>query len=793
MKKVLLGILLFFLSCINVFALEKELYNVSFQKDILGKKDWTSCNASSNYSCRATVMDKFWPSNNERIYYYKLISDGDKSKAKYYIYYNNVYPSSTTVQNSSDKRALKENEYFTFYVKNLNIKTSEYKDLRLNIDYAESTPGSGHSIIKNGGFEIYVIDQNNKTWGPYTVGDYTFNGIYKRDNYEEYYRGYNIISENLNKNKNITIKELKIVPYGNMPKKCSDGTWFCQRSFMFASVSINGYTDSNYKNPKVQLKKINVDSLRINTVRRMYDIATIKWTPTQSMKTVLSVKGFHYGTGSYEKDKFYYGPAYNQMNRVSVEKVYSVLDKNKKLPYVTDKDKNGTIVESANNFGADCAYAVFDAVSYYVPLTNLYSTVDALFDRTNITILGGLKADGKSADTSKVYTNLVNKYKNSSSTAFNQKVNQRLRSNDSRIWYLNTLGDDGYYYPQLGYTNMNSTTDKPAVSSSESLTLTLYNLNIAANKDTNVTIKYIIDERQTSNVYLDTSKLKIYGCSSDDVCNLFTDVKLNNNTKIIRTYDSGKRVILNSVTASIKNNRTITTIKILPYGTGSKKGEVFKFNRLELKVDNSSYLNVDAGNIVTYLSLYQYVGNLLDTTNTKLINKELTSAELNSFYSKYRAAQDMYKGYSELLVGDMISMNSGTRTHIRLITGSTHLVCLDGTTIELNRKTSVPTLSGNCDNHEGIDATRSYIIRSDISSSHPASSYNDRNNYGGFINSKDYVPSWTPNSKYTDIKKLTDLKDKNLDFYTNSKLTFETLLNTHYLPLRLNDYINDQI
>lgn len=336
--------------------------------------------------------DELWPSNNPRSRIQTAVMDGEIEK-KYKVW-ENKYKSQ--VANAANQRGLEDNTDLTIYIKNLNINTAEFQDIRLFIDYLTS---SGYtSLTHTYSFELYVIDTHNNRYGPYDIADFEPIGFYMRKNVtrEIYERNFNLITENLKTPDNIIIKELEIKPYANFPRVLNAVTGPARDSrhadittFELAGVKIIGYKDSFHSKPDyIKMQKINVDSTREKIVKRMYDIATIKWSPANDFHPLRSTNTNYLVTNTtYQKDKIYYGMPYTQRNKVPLEKFANEI-------------KNGILSkpeESLKIWGVDCAGSVSYSISKYIPMHVIYNSEDFIWERNKTTLLGNLSINGNDA------------------------------------------------------------------------------------------------------------------------------------------------------------------------------------------------------------------------------------------------------------------------------------------------------------------------------------------------------------------------------------------------------------
>lgn len=337
-------------------------------------------------------IDKLWPSNNPRSWILTGTMDGEITKR--YKAWHNRYKSE--VKGTADERGLDDNTDLKISIKNLNIDTSDYQDIRLIMDYLSTT--TANSLIKSYSLEVYAIDSNNNKYGPFNVEDFETTGFYMRNNNtkEIYERNFNIISERIQTPNNVKITALEIKPYGNYPRlrkteQTMSGNWRGADATLFemAGIKMVGFKNSTYHRPNyIKTKIIDVNKTREDIVKRMYDLATVKWSPSAEFNDTRVVgtnpKAFR---TTYTPGMVYYGPPYTQRNRVTIEKFASEIH-------------DGTISLPQNLLqvrGADCSSSVSYSISKYIPLQALYGTVDFIWDRNQTMLLGNLKISGKEA------------------------------------------------------------------------------------------------------------------------------------------------------------------------------------------------------------------------------------------------------------------------------------------------------------------------------------------------------------------------------------------------------------
>ena len=791
-RRILLFFLIIMLGIMHIEAKEVEIYKEEGLDQTLEQ------------------MRAEWVSNNDRVFIFTGIMDGEKTKK--YLGYSNQYSDSEIVKSSSNKRHLADGEYLKININNLDIDSSQYQDIRLFINYGESI--ASDDLTKEYGLKVYAIDTSNKKHGPFYLGDYESTGYYKRDSEETYIRTYYLITNSLKEKNNYKIKSLEIIPYGNLPRLCNTskslpGDWRCQVAVFYVSeIKIIGYKNETYKNKNVTYEKINVNKTRLNIAKRMYDLATIKWTPSMDMSSIRIVNGLRFATDSngnikyiYKKGEYYYGPPYTQVNRLLPEQFYNILQ-NKKMPTLYEKDAKGNNVQSKDTWGDDCSASVSYSVSKYLPLTSMYNTSDFIWDRRKTTLLGGLNVRSEAEATDSVYSDLYSKYLNNPGTSSLKEtistfMNQRLKSNDQRMWVLGYKSSDVLINRAIGYTEMKSTSDKPAIDSDEQLKLYVENLNISSNKEVEIKFKYYININKNGSSYdenLKKENIIVRLCDSSNKCNDLTDVTLSNLEVLNSDYK------IQTVTVKGTSTSNITKVYIIPYGNEAKKSRVFRLAELAIKVSGTNYYKVTAYQMTDYLDIKNNITEgLIAPSYVRKINGSFTTNETKDLIAKFLARQDIYNGYKELKIGDIVSSHYTKTTHVRLITGNTQVECFDGTKL-ITSNSGINSPKGNCDSNGGINGERSYYIRTDINSSSSVLTEENKNNFGAYINSTDYVAPWTPNSNYTDLKSgdikgikrngsnTLFLMGKNLNYYINFKNTFEEGLLTAYLPITFNDY-----
>ncbi len=698
--------------------------------------------------------------------------------------------------------------YFEININNLDINPNDYDDLRVDIDYMTASVST--TLVNSYGLKVYNNVLGDKH--PYYMADYYPNGYYKNKNTKGgFYRGYNLVTENLItddlKKSNKKIKSITIVPYGNLPLKVDEeetykGAWRKQTtSFIVKSIKIVGYKKGNYKNPYTMVKTTDADELRLNVALRMYDTATVRWIPDIGLKAVRSIGGFHFSDKIlYRPGEENYGASYTQRNRVTLEKYAS--ERNDKGVITSIKDAENE--QSKDYYGQDCASSVYYSLAKYIPYEAMPGVQDHTWNRTISNILGGLKIKGEDVSTLSVYNELSKvdfnkKAKNNMLSKVPEDVMSRailesklrIKSNNSKIKYVK-IRPTGEFYDYLLYVSS-------GVPSGEPLSLMLNNLGISSSNNTIKLTYHKYPSDTDINPVFEINGEKVSSVKQSSISiNSYYDSK---NERTVQVYEDSYRL-------TMKSDKSIDSIKICPYGDNSPKN--FRLTSLVIKEESEG--NAFGINVFKYILYYGLDKHVItsdeDSSNVNYIKedfikkfysdkelienteKALYGSENDMVAAKYLATQEISKAYSELKIGDVVTTNSSLGgIHIRMITGNTHVECMDGEVLTVaNDKIDAP--KGSCDAHGGIDLYKSYYIRTDINSSSSVADEEHKNNYGRFITKNDYVASreWHPNPKYTDLTKLSDLKDKNLNFYIDTKNSFAHALNTAYLPITPKPY-----
>ena len=343
-----------------------------------------------------------WPSNNPRSWILTGVMDGEIVSR--YKAWENKYMSQ--VAGTKDTRGLKNNTDLTVCLKNLNIKVSDYQDIRVQMDYISN--GGASCLVNANSLEVFALDTQNKKYGPFFLQYTEHQGFYMRTQgtTKRYDRGFVLTTEQIKASDDSVITELEIKPYANYPtrhrvaEKAGGKNWRGREALTFAlsGIKVLGYRNTDYKRPSyVRTKKINVDSVREQIVQRMYDQATVKWSPTVTFTdTHARMPDGRKPRAVFEPGQVYYGLPYTQRNRVTVEKFASEI-------------RDGKLAAPEELFevwGADCVGTVDYSLSKYIPLPMMNLTPDFIWDRNHFKLLGNLKIDGTAGSSSY----LKNKY-----------------------------------------------------------------------------------------------------------------------------------------------------------------------------------------------------------------------------------------------------------------------------------------------------------------------------------------------------------------------------------------------
>ena len=393
--KVLIGIILLFFVFFNIrvtsSAVNDNAYSTKIPKagDLVDKKQGIILYEQKVGNLTDEQVNSVWPSTNPRSWIVTGVMDGEITK-KYKVWENKY---KNQVINTKDKRGLADNTDLSIHIKNLNIKASDFRDIRLIIDYC--TMGGTTYLTNLCYAELYIFDNNAKKYGPFHVESFETSGFYirKQETKDFYEKSYDVLTENLKIQNNTIITEVEIKPYANSPivnNLTQDGgkNWRGRETRIFAvgGMKIVGYKNAEYKRPGyIKIKKIDVDRVRERTVRRMYDMATIKWVPAVGFGSMYASLAKSNSKVIHPQGSENYGLPYTQRNRATLEKF-------------ADEIKNGVLSVPDNIteiWGVDCVASVDYALSKFVPLPVMNLTPDFIWDRNKFTLLGNLKIDGR--------------------------------------------------------------------------------------------------------------------------------------------------------------------------------------------------------------------------------------------------------------------------------------------------------------------------------------------------------------------------------------------------------------
>ena len=257
-------------------------------------------------------VNAVWPSNNPRSRILTGVMDGETTIR--YKAWENKYKSQ--VAGTKDTRGLEDNTDLTVYLKNLNIKVSDYQDIRLRMDYIFD--GGSSCLVNANSLEVFAIDSHHKKYGPFFLQYSEPHGFYMRTQgtTKRYDRGFVFTTERIKASGDSVITELEIKPYANYParnraEKTGGKNWRGREALTFAlsEIKVLGYCNTNYKRPSyVRTKKIDVDCVREKIVQRMYDQATVKWLPSiRFTDTQVRMPDGRKPRAVFEPGKVYYG------------------------------------------------------------------------------------------------------------------------------------------------------------------------------------------------------------------------------------------------------------------------------------------------------------------------------------------------------------------------------------------------------------------------------------------------------------------------------------------------------
>ena len=336
-------------------------------------------------------VDKIWPSNDTRSYILSGVMDGELTKR--YKAWENKYK--RRVAGTEDQRGLEDDTDLTIYVMDLNINSSGYKDIRLNLDYISN---GGASCLTNAYcLEVYAVDKNHKKYGPFHLDSFEPKGFYQRTqgDTKRYDREFTLVTESIKVPANTQIVSLEIKPYANYPariratqQQATGKSWRGKESLTFAlaGMKVTGYKNTKYQKPDyIKNKKIDVNATREKTVKRMYDLATVKWTTQVGFGSMYASLVKSNTKIIHQPGSVNYGLPYTQRNRATLEKFVSEI-------------KDGVLYVPSNIaevWGVDCVASVDYSLAKYISMPVMNLTPDFIWDRNQFTLLGNLKIDGK--------------------------------------------------------------------------------------------------------------------------------------------------------------------------------------------------------------------------------------------------------------------------------------------------------------------------------------------------------------------------------------------------------------
>ena len=738
----------------------------------------------------------------------------DKRIIKQYELEGNNENTKNYIEYSVLKEHLEDDNTYTLEltIPNLTIEMGNYNDIRINLDYMVSE-STYNDVLYMYSFELFVEDEDERIYGPFHIDENYVNGMYKWTKSARYGRGFNIITENIitEETKNKTINKIIIKPFGNLPSSEVMETatdWRKATAFTLASIDIKGYKSGTYeKEDFKQEKTIDVDTTIYNVIQKLYKLATIKWTPDRDFSA------FYWGvsgnTYKYKEGLTFYGLPYTQANKPNLETFKSKLDISSS-PYIyhVPTYANSDEVNPYEFLGADCAASMYYPLAENVNLNSRFTSLSAIWDRATTTLLGNLEIKGSDTKSDDVVRKIQKEYdekieneeldKNEQimENKAKQILDQRLRTNTSNIAF-NKACDHIIYRNDAYPVNVSLPTG-------ENLSLWVENLSINTNKNDIIEFKiyYELDENYGGDPQL-APEFKL---SFSDGTEL--DLKYEK-----RTDEFG----VHEITYSQKLNasKTITGIKFLPYGEwkeGNKiRNRIFRLKDFSVNINNEEKYKFGISELQAYFDVcantekiddYYYLNDVLteyfkSTVSSGVYTLVYGENSKDNLVSKIMADQKIYKGYEELLLGDVIASdsNSGDGVHIRMITGNTH-----------TEKIDLYDNKGN--KYEFIDPVNSYMIKTDIWSIAVSTDYLHRNHYGqdgttysDRIEGRKVVDE---NGRAIDggVLKLvaeedvlndigadfSGLANKNLNYYINDKTTFAEQNYKNYLPIRINAF-----
>lgn len=282
---------------------------------------------------------------------------------------------------------------------NLDVPIDNDMNVRLRIDYFQKV--GDPTIMRDDTLRFRIKIENNgeeSFVGPFKIIDSVPTGVYEAGS--KPFWNFELISENIEFVAGDHITEIEIVPVATQPNSSSG-------SFCINGIELSSYADQNYDDG-IEREYQNREEVRKSIARRMYDLATIKWTP----KEVEGVDGI-YGNNSassnptsrtlhYLSGTYYYGIPYGQKNATTLERFASLVENS---VYNYDEEalndivwnEDGTIKGFRVGYGRkietlQCATSTFEAMSAFLPFHVGISGPNSFIWNTNIErVLGGLE------------------------------------------------------------------------------------------------------------------------------------------------------------------------------------------------------------------------------------------------------------------------------------------------------------------------------------------------------------------------------------------------------------------
>lgn len=361
------------------------------------------------------------------------VTDADKYRYLYVANRNQAFDANGKLSQVATLKA-GENTFIDIDLSDANLKTNDYKDIRVNMNYMYSYGDIDISLY--GSITFYVIDENGNQYGPFKMGDAELKNRvrYYNDKSEKDYDEYRLVSENISSSNtsvkipgNTKIKTIRIVPYENYPIQVG--------YLRIISFSVEAY-HGNYNGGKQYVDVANAaNQLRQNITNNMATNATIKWgvAPGRNLSfyCILCKKL----PLVFSNGETYYGQPYVNVLNSTTSSFFAQTNSEGQYEFATtylndEQSSRGNIMkkgttttnplyvyepgsydtlpvkkeelmqhdyvsnkESQYFLGQDCSSSTFYAIGEELPYSNSLAGASRYITNGQVEILGGIKMD----------------------------------------------------------------------------------------------------------------------------------------------------------------------------------------------------------------------------------------------------------------------------------------------------------------------------------------------------------------------------------------------------------------